>query len=316
MNIRAKIVRRAFAIPALLLLALTGCSRQAPETASPDDGKLHLLATATMVADMVKAVGGERVVVDNLMGPGVDPHLFRPSILDIRRVRQSDGIFYVGLRFEELMGTVLAESRKAGQPVYALSDSIPAEKRIAATTGVGIYDPHVWFDVETWAACVDTVLQGLLELDPEGKIEYEKRAAAHRTELLELHEWALEKAAELPPEKRILVTSHDAYNYFGRAYGFQVVGLMGISTASEAGLADITRLVDLIKEKEIRAIFVESSVSHRAIERVSHDSGASIGGELYSDALGPPGETKLGFDVGTYPGMIRYNLTTIVNALR
>ena len=133
---------------------------------------------------------------------------------------------------------------------------------------------------------------------------------------MQLHEWALKKANELPPEKRILVTSHDAYNYFGRAYGFQVVGLQGISTVSEAGLADMTKLVDFIKNKKIKAIFVESSVPPGAIQRISQDSGVKIGGELFSDAMGTPGQIENGYDLGTYDGMVRHNLTTIVEALK
>lgn len=299
------------------LLFFSSCTGPATGSGEEIDGrKIRVVTTATMVRDLVEAVGGERVVVDNLMGPGVDPHLYRPTVMDLRRVRQSEAIFYLGLRFEELMETVFQQKKKAGENVFALTDSIPREKLIEADDGADIYDPHVWFDVELWSHCIDAVLEGLIELDPAGQSYFEERADAHRRELLELHEWAKQKAAELPEERRILVTSHDAYNYFGEAYGFQVVGLMGISTASETGLADITRLVDFIRDNQIQAIFVESSVSPRAIERVSRDSGSRIGGELFSDALGPRGEKRLGFDVGTYDGMIRYNLTTIVEALR
>lgn len=297
--------------------ALTAsCSPQsgAPEAAA--DGRVQVVTTATMVGDMVEAIGGERVAVDNLMGPGVDPHLYRPSVKDIARVNQTDAVFYVGLFFEELMQEVLRQRKEAGHKVYALGDAIPREELLEAQNTNGVYDPHVWFDVRLWAHCVDVVRDGLIELDPEGRDYFEERAAAYRARLLELHEWAVAAANELPPENRILITSHDAYNYFGRAYGFNVVGLVGISTASEAGLADLTRLVDFIKENEVKAIFVESSVSPRAIERVSRDAGVVIGGELFSDALGPKGQERLGFDVGTYEGMVRYNLTTIIEALR
>lgn len=300
----------------LFSLVLTSCSRPVAESTAIEGRQIRVVTTTTMVKDMVKAIGGERVAVDNLMGPGVDPHLYRPSVIDISRVNRTEGVFYVGLFFEELMQGVLEQRKKAGHKIFALSDAIPRERLLEAQDGVGIIDPHVWFDVELWAHCVDVVLEGLIELDPEARDYYEERAEIHRAELAELHSWALEKAAELPEEKRILVTSHDAYNYFGEAYGFQVVGLMGISTASEAGLADMTRLVDFITQKEIKAIFVESSVSPRAIERVSRDSGARIGGELFSDALGAEGHERLGYDVGTYDGMIRYNLTTIVEALK
>jgi manganese/zinc/iron transport system substrate-binding protein len=163
---------------------------------------------------------------------------------------------------------------------------------------------------------VDTVEEGLTTKDPAGAAYYADRAAAVRTSLAELHAWALAKAAELPREKRILITSHDAFNYFGRAYGFEVVGLQGISTVTEAGLADMARMVDLIRARAARAIFVESSVPPQAIQRIAADAGVRVGGELFSDAMGTPGEIEHGYDLGTYNGMIRHNLNTIVEALR
>lgn len=310
--------RPALAALTSVALWLAACSPPSAGTAGAAGSEgvaLRVLTTATMVGDMVEAIGGERVAVDNLMGPGVDPHLYRPSVMDLRRVDRADGIFYIGLHFEELMQGVLEQRKKAGHKVFALSDAIPREDLLDAEGIEDMFDPHIWFDVELWAQCVDAVLEGLIELDPEGRAYYEERAEAHRQELAELHQWALRKVAELPEEKRILVTSHDAYSYFGRAYGFQVVGLIGVSTSSEAGLADITRLIDFIRRNQIAAIFVESSVSPRALQRVSRDSGAKIGGELFSDALGARGEERLGFDVGTYPGTVRYNLTTIVEGL-
>lgn len=303
---------------ALCLFLLASCAPPAGEKSETEDNRIfRVVTTATMVGDMVKGIGGDRVSVDNLMGPGVDPHLYRPSIIDIRRVSRSDGIFYVGLRFEELMQGVLEQRKKAGQKIFALSDAIPREDLLAADDGTaGDYDPHIWFDVDLWAQCVDAVVDGLVELDPESRTYYEKRGEEYRRELLELHDWALGKAAEIPEEQRVLVTSHDAYNYFGRAYGFEVVGLMNISTAGKSGRADIAQLVDFVRENEVPAIFVDSSISPRPIERVGRDSGANIGGELFSDAIGPEGVERLGFDVETFDGTVRYNLTTLVEALR
>jgi len=170
--------------------------------------------------------------------------------------------------------------------------------------------------VTLWRDCVDVVVQGLSEYAPERAEGFRKRGDAYKEKLRELHKWALEKSAELPKEKRILVTSHDAYNYFGNAYGFQVVGLQGISTVDEISLAAMTKMVDFIKEKEIKAIFVESSVSPDAIKRISEDAGVVVGGELFSDAMGTPGEIENGYDLGTYEGMVRHNLETIVGALK
>jgi len=180
----------------------------------------------------------------------------------------------------------------------------------------GHHDPHVWFDVQLWEKCVETVVKALSEFEPKSKDYFEKRGQETRTKMQVLHEWAVKKAAELPKEKRILITSHDAFNYFGRAYGFQVVGLQGISTVEEASLASMTKLVDFVKKNQIKAIFIESSVSPAAIKRISEDAGVKIGGELFSDAMGTPGQIENGYDLGTYEGMIKHNLTTIVNALK
>jgi manganese/zinc/iron transport system substrate-binding protein len=167
-----------------------------------------------------------------------------------------------------------------------------------------------------WADCLPTIVKGLSETDPAGKATYEKNGAAAKERMTALHKWCLEKAKELPKERRILVTSHDAYNYFGRAYGFEVVAIQGVSTVTEASLSDISKMVDFIKAQKVKAIFVESSVSPTTIKRVSKDANVKIGGELFSDAMGAPGQMKENFNVGTYEGMVKYNLTTIVEALK
>ena len=182
--------------------------------------------------------------------------------------------------------------------------------------GHGEYDPHIWFDVTLWVDTVDAVVEGLSKADSAHAVDYKKNGEATKAKMNALHEWSLEKVKELPEAKRILITSHDAYNYFGRAYGFKVVGLQGISTVSEASLADVAKMVDFIKENKVKAVFVESSVSPAAIKRISEDSGAVIGGELFSDAMGERGKMEHGYDVGTYEGMIKHNLSTIVDALK
>ncbi len=287
-----------------------------PSALEGAEQRLRVVSTATTITDMVAAVGGDRIELEGLMGPGVDPHLYRPSVSDLRKLHRADVVFYMGLFFEEQMDGMLKRRTRGGRTAIAVTDGIPREKLLPADDAPDLYDPHVWFDVSLWALCVPTVVEGLSAADPGGRGYYEERGRAFQRKLADLHEWAKEKTAELPEERRILVTSHDAYGYFGRAYGFQVVGLMGLSTSGEAGLADISRLVDFIREKQLPAIFVESTVSPRAIQRVSADSGAAIGGELFSDALGAKGEMRGGVDVGTYEGMIRYNLTTMVEALR
>lgn len=292
----------------------SSCSGPGTDTPAPAGRIIRVVTTATMVQDMVEAVGGDRVAVDNLVEPGVDPHHYHPSIIDISRVNRTEGVFHLGLNFGELVEEVLEQKKKAGQKVFVLSDSIPPEKLMQ--TEKGMVDPHIWLDAELWSHCVDAVLSGLIELDPEKKPYYEQRAEAYRAELKEVHAWALRKVEELPPGKRVLITSHDAFSYFGRAYGFEAFGLAGTFTASEPSRVDFTRLTNLIEDREIRAVFAESTVSSEPIERLIRDSGAVIGGELFSDALAPEGSQKLGFDVGSYPGMLRYNLTTIVEALQ
>jgi manganese/zinc/iron transport system substrate-binding protein len=180
----------------------------------------------------------------------------------------------------------------------------------------GHYDPHVWFEVPLWSMCVDVVARGLADFAPEHKDYFEQQGKAVQARMQALHDWAVKRASELPKEKRILITSHDAFNYFGRAYGFQVVGLQGISTVEEANMASMVKMVEFIKKNNVNAIFVESSVAQQAIRRISEDAGVKIGGELFSDAMGTPGQTERGYDLGTYEGMIKHNLNTIVDALK
>jgi manganese/zinc/iron transport system substrate-binding protein len=280
------------------------------------EAKVHVATTIGMVADLVRQVGGERVEVEQLMGPGVDPHLYKPTSTDAARLSKADVIFYSGLMLEGRMGDLFAKLARSGKRVYPTTESVPEELLTEPKEFAGHYDPHVWFDVSMWAQTVPTIVKGLSEVDPEGKTTYENNGTALTDRLNTLHQWCKDTIAQLPENQRILVTSHDAYNYFGRAYGFKVIGLQGVSTVSEAALADMANLVDFIKKQNVKAIFVETSVNPAAIRRVSEDAGVKIGGELYSDAMGNPGEMRKGFDTGTYDGMVRYNVTTIVEALK
>lgn len=286
------------------------------QTSFSVENQFEVVTTVSMVTDLVKIVGENRVEVRGLMGAGVDPHLYKATASDITKLAGADVIFYSGLVLEGKMQDIFSKMARTKKFVYPVTEAIPPELLLEPAQFAGHYDPHVWFDVTLWSRCVDTVVKGLSELDPQGKMIYEKRGKALQKKMQELHQWALKKADELPKEKRILVTSHDAYNYFGRAYGFQVVGLQGISTVTEAGLADMAKLVDYIKKNKVKAIFVESSVPHNTIERISKDAGVKIGGELFSDAMGTPGQIENGYDLGTYEGMVKHNLTTIVEALK
>ena len=226
-------------------------------------------------------------------------------------------ILYVGMHLEgKIQDTLEKMNGQGGKHSISVTKDIDKTTLLKDPEAEEYPDPHIWFDVTLWADTVDVVVEGLSNADSAHAADYKKNGEVTKAKMKALHEWSLEKVKELPEAKRILITSHDAYNYVGRAYGFKVVGLQGISTVSEASLADVAKMVDFIKENKVKAVFVESSVSRAAIKRISEDSGAVIGGELFSDAMGERGKIEHGYDVGTYEGMIKHNLSTIVDALK
>ena len=301
----------------LMLLALSqGCSPSS-STSSTASGtphsaqaRLQVLATTGMIADAARIVGGEHVEVVALMGPGVDPHLYQPTARDQAKLSAARLILYNGLHLEGKMGEIF-ESLARTKTIVAVSRDIPPAKLLSWGDAEGLHDPHIWFDVQLWKQVVETITQAYIKDDPTHAESYRERSDKYQQELAQLDAYCRARAAELLPEQRVLITSHDAFHYFGKAYGFEVVGIQGISTESEAGLKAITDAVDLIKQRKIRAIFPETSVKPAAIQRVAQDSGAQLGPELYSDALGGP-ETP----AATYVGMIRTNIDNIVTALR
>jgi manganese/zinc/iron transport system substrate-binding protein len=253
--------------------------------------------------------------VQALMGPGVDPHLYKASEGDVQRLAQADLILYNGLHLEGKMADILVKLAR-GRPVVALGEGIPEEALREPPEFAGQYDPHVWFDVSMWRQTLPVVAEELAALDPDHAADYRANADRYAAELAALDAWVEERIASLPPERRVLITAHDAFGYFGRRYGMQVVGIQGISTLAEAGLQDIERVVDLVVDSEVPAIFVESSVPRRTVEAVqgavrSRGRELASGGELFSDSLGAAGSPE-----GTYPGMVRHNVETIVEALR
>ena len=282
--------------------------------------KLNVVTTTTMVTDMVKEIGGDRVKVVGLMGPGVDPHLYKPASGDVVKLQRAKIIFYSGLMLEGRMTDLFFRMARAGKLVYAVTESIPEKDRLEPPEFAGHWDPHVWGDPILWSKCIVTVVDGLSKADPAGAAGYAKRGEAVVASYKAMRAWALKRIAAVPGEQRILVTSHDAFNYFGQSFGFQVVAVQGLSTVTEAGLADIVKTVDFIKQKKIKAIFVESSVNPAAIKRVSKDSDVKIGGELFSDACGRVGDMHEAhgekYDVGTYIGMLKHNVNTVVDALK
>jgi manganese/zinc/iron transport system substrate-binding protein len=294
---------------AIVTLACSSLVQAAPKPA--------VVATTSMLADTVRAVGGDRVDVHALMGPGVDPHLYKATANDVAKLQRAKLIIYNGLMLEGQMGELLGRLAK-GRKVLAVGETLPADRLLG---GDGNHpDPHIWGDAELWSLCVAPIAKALTDLDPAGAADYAARAESHKAELLKLHAWAKQRAQEVPADRRILITSHDAFNYLGRAYGFQVVGVQGISTVTEAGLADIVKITDFIRQKGVKAIFVESSVPRATIDRISRDSGAKIGGELFSDATGTAGKMQTvngeTYDEGTVIGMLKHNINTVVGALK
>ncbi|WP_126427703.1 metal ABC transporter solute-binding protein, Zn/Mn family [Brevibacillus marinus] len=296
--------------------ASSGESGQTAAPAGDQEAKQWKVTVTTgMVGDLVRHVGGEHVQVTQLMGPGVDPHLFKASQGDIGRIEKADIIFYSGLHLEGKM-TEIFDKMSQKKPVIPVTAAIPEADLLADPQTPNQYDPHVWFDVSLWAKTIDVVRDELSKLDPARQAEYQANAEAYRQQLLELHQYAKQQIAQIPQAQRVLVTAHDAFAYFGRAYELEVMGLQGISTASEYGLKDVQQLVDTLVSRGIKAVFVESSVPKASIEAVVEGAKAKghavvIGGELFSDAMGEPGTAA-----GTYIGMVKHNVDTIVQSLQ
>jgi len=278
------------------------------------EAPVTVVATTGMIADAARAVGGDLVEVQALMGPGVDPHAYRQTRTDILAMTRADLVLWHGLYLEAQMEEFLTDLA-ARQSVVAVGETVPEGKRVAHDDYAGRFDPHVWMDPDLWAYVVGGVTEALVHVHPEGATIFRANAAAHLADLERLSAYSDEMLGAVPEAARVLVTAHDAFNYFGNAYGFEVVGIQGISTESEAGLNRIGELVDLLVDRQVGAVFVESSVSDRNIRALIEGAAArghsvTIGGELYSDAMGEPGTYE-----GTYLGMIDHNVTVIAGAL-
>lgn len=311
--------RLAALAAAVVLLAACGgdrAERDEPDASTaPAEPPRRVVATIGMVADIVRQVAGERAEVTALMGPGIDPHLYTPTRSDTRRMLDADAIFYNGLLLEGRMIDSIERAERAGKPVVAVTDGLSEADLLASQEYENAPDPHVWMDPTLWMKAVEHVRDTLADSDPEGEDAYRDHAGAYLQRLRELDEYAERVLSTVPERRRVLVTAHDAFGYFGRRYGYEVVGIQGISTESEAGVRDIERIVDLIVERELPAVFVESTVSERNTRALvsgarSRGHEVVVGGELFSDAMGPAGAYE-----GTYIGMIDHNVTTIARAL-
>lgn len=302
-------------LPLIFCLAACGGGPGSGDGPVRREGPLRVVTTTGMIADTAARIVGDLAEVEALMGPGIDPHLYKASESDVRRLAEADLILYNGLHLEGKMGDILVKLARS-RPVVAVSETVPEAERREPPELAGNYDPHIWFDVRLWIHTLDPIAEALAEIAPEHAATFHANADQLRIELTELDAWIAQRVSEIPEDQRVMVTAHDAFGYFGRRYGVEVIGLQGISTLSEAGLQDVERVVEMVVTRRIKALFVESSVPRRSIEAVQaacrergHD--VVIGGELFSDAMGPAGTPE-----GTYPGMVRHNVETLVEALQ
>lgn len=301
-----------YIIVALFALSVLSCANKEEEK----NDKLNVVTTTSMITDLVKNVGADMINVQGLMGAGVDPHLYKASAGDVTKLSGADIIFYNGLHLEGKLVEVFEKMGSSVKSQVALGEHLDKGTLIGSDYFASNYDPHVWFNIQYFKQFVGVVVDELSAKDPKNSVNYIANGDAFIAKLNGLEMQIKSVIETLPVEKRILVTAHDAFNYFGKSYGFEVVGLQGLSTATEAGVQDVQRLSQFIIDKQVKAIFIESSVPRRTIEALeaavqAKGHNVTIGGSLYSDALGNEGTIE-----GTYIGMFTYNVNTIVNALK
>jgi len=296
----------------VLMFVVASCGSQTGESKT----RIKVVATTSLITEMVSRIGGDVLEVRGLMGAGVDPHLYKASEGDVNLLFNADVVFYNGLHLEGKMQDILEKMKRQGIAIVAISDTLNRDSLIASAYFASNYDPHIWFDISNWKLAALYTASQLAKADPGNRELFLQNAGGYVKKLDSAEMVVKSKIAELPVEKRILITAHDAFNYFGRAYKFEVLGLQGISTAAEAGVQDVQKLADIITRQKVKAIFVETSVPLRNIEALreavkSKGFNVRIGGSLFSDALGNPGTPE-----GTYTGMFYHNVNTIVNALK
>lgn len=287
-----------------------------PQPGAASQGRpLNVVCTTGMITDVARNLGGDAVSVTSLMGEYVDPHTYKATPSDHRLLRNADLILYNGLHLEGRMVDAI-EALAANQAVVAVAEAIDQNTLRQPSEFAGHYDPHIWFDVALWMKVAERIRDALIQQRPAQQERFTKNAAAYLRQLAELNDYCRLRLQSIPPPRRVLVTAHDAFGYFGRAYGLEVLAIQGISTESEAGVKKVNDLVDALVQRRIPAVFIESSVSPRFIEALVQGCGSrghsiKIGGELFSDAMGAEGTPE-----GTYIGMVRHNVDTIVEALK
>lgn len=283
--------------------------------AAPSKYPYSAATTVAMVTDIVREVAGDRATVKGIIGEGVDPHLYKPTRGDVAALMEADVVFYSGLMLEGKLADTLIRVARSGKAVFAVTELLDEKFLLEPEEMQGHFDPHVWMDPGAWKQAVDAVAKSLSEYDAPNADLYRANAVRYGAELETLDAYVRKVIASIPQQQRVLITAHDAFNYFGRAYGIEVKGIQGLSTESEAGLQDINRIVDFIVTNKVRAVFVETSVAQKNVQALvegarSRNHEVKVGGTLFSDAMG-----KAGTYEGTYIGMIDHNATTIARAL-
>lgn len=299
----------------LSILSTLGCADDVPSAGPPTKYPYRIVTTAGMVTDIVAEVAGEHANVVGLMAATVDPHLFKPTRGDVLRLTEANVVFYSGLMLEGRMSDTFESLAQSGKPVFAVTAALKPEQLRQPPEFEGHPDPHVWMDVALWKECAREVAQRLAAYDPEHAQDYQHNATAYAKELDQLDAYVRQVIASVPEERRVLITAHDAFGYFGKAYGLEVESPQGITTESEPSVSDVNQLIDLIVSRKIEAIFVESSVNARGIRSIQQGAkergwNLKLGGQLFSDAMGPEGTYE-----GTYIGMMDHNATTIARSL-
>lgn len=302
---------KKFIFLALLSISLVACNE-----AKVKDGTFRIVTTTSMITDLVENIGGDKVSVQGLMDAGVDPHLYKASEGDVSKLSNANMIIYGGLHLEGKLVEVFEKMQRQQINTVAVSDALDKKVLIGSKLFASNYDPHIWFDVNNWEKITVFVAEQLSKAQPAHSAIFKANADAYLLKLKTLKEEIEAEIATLPVEKRRLVTAHDAFSYFGRAYQFDVVGLQGLSTATEAGVQDVQKTAKYIIDHKVKAVFIESSVPKRTVEALqsavnSKNQKVVIGGTLFSDALGNPGTPE-----GTYIGMFKFNVHTIVSALK
>ena len=308
-----------------LLFVLVFCASLISCTNSNEDRSdvtenYKLLATTTHLADLARQIGGDRIEVDALMGAGVDPHSYRASAEDIARLHEADFILFHGLSLEGKIARVLQETKRKGKVHFSPCEEIPRNKLIFTNDTNQTVDPHLWFDPDLWISCAQALTLKLSQVMPEEQSFFKANLSAFKASVRTIDRWGKSLLLSIPKSQRILITSHDAFQYFGNHFAIRVIGLQGVNTLAEAGLADRTNLVDFIQKHQSPALFVESSVNPKALEEIAKETGANIGGTLFSDALGTNKKYTRGPDgkkhsTATWQGMMVHNLNVIKKAL-